>query len=447
MSKNRGKILIVDDDEGNLIALQAILQQEAFLVVPARNASSALSLIKRDQFDLVISDLRMPGISGLELLRSIRTQGYHMPVIMLTAFATVSDAVEAMKLGAIDFLSKPVRRETLLKIVTESLTRKNTGHETTRIHLIGKSHSISEIKRTIKLLAKTNASVLIEGESGTGKDIVAQLIHMESARRGSLVTLNCGAIPESLLESELFGYEKGAFTGATSWKLGHFEAADNGTLFLDEIGEMPLSLQVKLLRVLQDGTFYRLGSTEAKRADVRIVAATNSNLKERIESGSFREDLFYRLNVVSLQMPPLRDRAEDISLLTQFFLDDARIKFAREDVILSDDALQALSAHTWPGNIRELKNVIERTFVLMEGTVILPSHLKLSHSPKQLEVKAAADDDAFSFKVGTKLHDMELLAIKKTLEFTNGDKVKAAELLGINLRTIYRKLSELNLEE
>lgn len=441
MEAYRAKILVVDDEESNLLAMQKILTHEAYQVATAKQAASALTLFRRQAFDLVLTDLRMPGVTGLELLRSIRKENSSVPVVVLTAYGTVADAVEAMKLGAVDFLAKPLRREVLLRCVQDSLARK-VSESGTKMQFIGGSAGISQIKRTIRLLARTNASVLIEGESGTGKEVVAKTIHQESAREGRLISVNCGAIPESLLESELFGYEKGAFTGAIASKAGLFEAADKGTLFLDEIGDMPPALQVKLLRVLQDGAFFRLGSTQSMRADVRIIAATNSDLKKRILEGRFREDLYYRLNVVSLQLPPLRERLEDIPLLAEHFLDAAKEAYGKGGAYFSSEAIAAIRQYPWPGNIRELRNVIERTLVMLDGTEISSDDLGIA-GKKGAEKKVFSPTDLeLRFPLGTTLRDMELEAIKRTLEFTDGDKAKAAEILGINQRTIYRKLAE-----
>lgn len=449
MDACRATILVVDDEEGNLLAMKKILEQEAYQVVTARQAAMALSLFRRQAFDLVLTDLRMPGVSGLELLRSIRKENSAVPVVVLTAFGTVSDAVDAMKHGAVDFLSKPLRRETILKCVQDTLARSQPAQATPRVQFLGNSASILQIRKTIRMLARTSASVLIEGESGTGKEIVAKTIHAESGRTGRMVSVNCGAIPETLLESELFGYEKGAFTGAVSSKPGLFELADKGTLFLDEIGEMPPSLQVKLLRVLQDGIFFRLGSTEQIKVDARIVAATNNELKKRILEGKFREDLYYRLNVVALQVPPLRERGEDILLLAEHFLELGKEAYGKKQLTLTPDARRAISAYPWPGNVRELRNCLERTIVMTDGEQITPADLGLPEAPasvglgRKLEEMPKDPPVEMRFPVGTSLYEMELEAIRRTLEFTGGDKARAAQILGINQRTIYRKLAEL----
>lgn len=452
MDACRATILVVDDEEGNLLAMKKVLEQEAYQVVTARQAAMALSLFRRQNFDLVLSDLRMPGVSGLELLRSIRKENSSVPVVMLTAYGTVNDAVEAMKHGALDFLTKPLRRETILKCVQDALAR-GTGAQpsASRTQFLGNCAAITQIRKTVRMLARTAASVLIEGESGTGKEIVAKTIHAESGRTGRLVSVNCGAIPESLLESELFGYEKGAFTGAVASKQGLFELADRGTLFLDEIGEMPVSLQVKLLRVLQDGIFFRLGSTEQRKVDARVVAATNNELKKRILEGKFREDLYYRLNVVAIQVPPLRERGDDILLLADHFLELGKEAYGKKQLHLSAEARSAIAAFAWPGNVRELKNCLERTVVMHDGELIRPEDLGLpeavataSFTRKLADAEAAGTvPSEIRFAVGTSLHEMELEAIRRTLEFTGGDKARAAQILGINQRTIYRKLPEL----
>ena len=342
-------------------------------------------------------------------------------------------------------MAKPIRRDVLLKAVQDALSR-NAGEVDlrSRLHFISHSAVMVQMKRTIRMLARTNASVLIEGESGTGKEIAAKTIHLESGREGKLVSVNCAAIPESLLESELFGYEKGAFTGAVAAKAGLFETADRGTLFLDEIGDMPAPLQVKLLRVLQDGAFFRLGSTEPRRVNVRVIAATNCDLKKRIADGRFREDLYYRLNVISLLLPPLRERAEDVIPLAEHFLELAKEAYGRNEVCFTPEGLAALQAYAWPGNIRELKNLVERTLVMVDGAEIGPEQLGLAPAAARAMPAAILPEGAeLRFPLGTSLEEMEREAIRRTLEFTGGDKVRAAEILGINQRTIYRKLADM----
>ncbi len=455
LEKYRARILLVDDEPSNLDVMSKILNLEAYQAVVANSGALALALLKKQGFDLVITDLRMPGMTGIELLRELRKVHEDLPVIVLTAYGTVDDAVEAMKLGAIDFLSKPVRRENLLRVIQDSLQKTRLksrirSDQNLQTSFVGSSVEIQEIRRTIRLLAPTAASVLIEGESGTGKEVVAQGIHRESRRTGSLISVNCGAIPESLLESELFGYERGAFTGANASKRGLFEAADQGTLFLDEIGEMALNLQVKLLRVLQDGVFCRLGSTQSRKADVRIIAATNANLQQKLHDGSFREDLYYRLNVVSLKLPALRARGDDIIALAKLFLEQSCAQYNKGARFFSSEAERCLSAYSWPGNVRELKNVVERTVVLSESMEIsapqlgLGNFLSSSVAPAlPAQGASAAGVPIFEFKLGTPLHEIELEIIRRTLEYTGNDKAETARLLGINQRTVYRKLQEM----
>jgi len=443
MDGYRAKILIVDDQDSNLVAMKKILEREAYQAICAHSVSVALEYCKNENFDLIISDLRMPALSGVDLLRELRKANKLAPVILLTAYGTVNDAVEAMRLGALDFLAKPIKSEVLLKAVQDNLNR-GLG-VSPNFTMIGQSAQISELKRTIKMLARTTATVLIEGESGTGKEVVAKMVHAESGRKGKLITLNCGAIPENLIESELFGYEKGAFTGADSPRQGLLAAADDGTLFLDEVGEMPLHLQVKLLRVLQDSTYTPLGSTNAKTVNVRVVAATNADLKAKVRLGKFREDLYYRLNVISLTLPSLRERKEDITLLASYFFEFAKTIHGRPELSLGANFLRELSHYSWPGNVRELKNSLERAVVTARGPVLLLSDLKISFEgiePVSVSAPAATDRSPrgeMHFTVGMTLEEIELEVIRRTLEYTQGDKAKAAKILGINQRTIYRK--------
>ncbi len=442
----RARILVVDDEKSNLSAMEKLLGFEGYQVVTAMTAGAALQVLKKQSVDLVLSDLRMPGASGLELLRSLRTQYSDLPVVLLTAYGSVNDAVEAMKLGAIDFLSKPIRTEQLLRIVQDCLARKlNISGESAE--LIGQSPEIGEVRRTVRLLAPTPAAILIEGESGTGKEILARMIHRESGRKGRLVSVNCGAIPESLLESELFGYERGAFTGAVAAKQGLFEAAEGGTLFLDEVGEISPTLQVKLLRVLQDGSYMRLGSTEVRKSNARVISATNANLKKRISEGQFREDLFYRLNVVYLTLPPLRERGDDIELLAKEFFGQSKGRYGKSNLEMPAEFMSEIRGYNWPGNVRELRSAIERMVVLAQDGVCSLSDLgvaRIGKRKKDESAHAGATAGAhFSFPLGTTLKEIELVVIKQTLEAVGGDKAKAAEILGINQRTIYRKLPEI----
>lgn len=440
----RARLLVVDDELSNLQAVQRILEQEAFEVITCRSGAEALSQFQKRPVDAVLSDLRMPGMSGLDLLRAVRRLDAKLPVLLLTAFGTVDDAVEAMKLGAVDFLRKPISGAALLRAVQDCLARAGSSPRAAaslRMEdcLQGQSPGIMELRRTIRMLAPTSAAVLIQGESGTGKEVVAQLIHRESGRTGKIVSVNCGAIPESLLESELFGHEKGAFTGASAAKPGLFELAHEGTIFLDEIGEMPASLQVKLLRVLQDGVIHRLGSTQPRQVDARVIAATNANLRDRIAAGTFREDLFYRLNVVSLVLEPLHTRGEDILLLANSFLQEAATRYNRSGLVFSEPAQKVLLHHKWPGNIRELKNSVEKAVVMGSGSEITPRDLGLEKAGGAV-VAAANNSQELRFAIGTSLRDVESEVIRRTLEAMGGDKALAAKVLGVNVRTIYRKI-------
>lgn len=442
MLKNfRARILIVDDEEANLIAVQRILEQEAYEVLTAKNGLAALALFRKTRADLVITDLRMPELGGLELLAALRKFEPDLPVLLLTAFGTVDDAVEAMKLGAVDFLAKPLRRPQLLRSVEDALSKRSRsmgkiGYEPEA--LLGQSPVINELRRTIHMIAPSEAAVLIRGESGTGKELVAKAIHAASGRKGKLVSINCGAIPEPLLESELFGYSKGAFTGAAGDKMGLFEEANEGTLFLDEIGDMPTGLQIKLLRALEDHKIRRVGSLQDRAINFRIVAATNADLAEKIKSGAFRYDLFYRLNVIHLQLPPLRERTGDIPYLANVFLVEAAERYGKVGLVFREDAESAIQKYGWPGNVRELRNVIERAVVLCQGQSLSGYDLQLPGLSALGSLAAAPR--VMSFPVGTPLEEIEREVIRQTLSFYDGDKRRAAQALGVNLRTIYRKL-------
>ena len=442
------KILLVDDDAQALESMRKILALSQYEVTTACDGQMALERTRENPsgFDLIITDVRMPKLGGLEFLRALSLCGDKTPVILMTAFGRVEDAVWAMKLGAVDFLSKPFKRQTILAAVESVLKRSRPakrGEETQSLgNLVGHSPAMHNLQTMIRQVAPTVASVLLSGESGTGKELVAQCIHGSSSRaKHRFIALNCAAIPENLLESELFGYDKGAFTGATSAKEGLFEAAHGGTLLLDEIGDMPMSLQVKLLRVLQEGETRRLGSTLSRKIDVRVIAATHRNLKQLASEGRFREDLLYRLEVIAIQIPPLRERLEDIPDLAYHFLKHSASRHGKNLQGISEGAMSLLLTHAWPGNIRELSNVIERAVVFAQSDFVevldLPSHL-VELAPKQVEIKQGLASVSIPF--GTPLKDVEDILIRHTLEATSGDKNMTAKLLGINSRTIYRKL-------
>ncbi|MBI2711817.1 MAG: sigma-54-dependent Fis family transcriptional regulator [Bdellovibrio sp.] len=455
-------ILLVDDDLQALESTRKILEFAGYQVTVAMDGQQALEAVRptpsKDaaRFDLVVTDVRMPKLGGLEFLRALSLCGENLPVILMTAFGRIEDAVWAMKLGAVDFLTKPFKRQTLLTSVEAALKRgqslKFAGSMSSarlltekdsenRDPILGRSRAIQILKDLIERVAPTHVTLLLTGESGTGKELVARRIHQLSSRADrKFIALNCAAVPEHLMESELFGFEKGAFTGATGAKEGLFEAAHQGTLLLDEIGDMPLPLQAKLLRVLQENEVRRIGSTQTKKVDVRVVAATHKDLKAEVAAGRFRQDLLYRLEVVGVHVPPLRERMEDLSELVAHFLRHAGMRHGKTALAIKTEVLEVLASHTWPGNVRELGNVIERAVVLSREDSI-----GIEELPPHLIVQAAghpggAVGSSISVPLGTSLKDVEELLIRKTLEATSGDKNMTAKLLGINSRTIYRKL-------
>jgi two-component system, NtrC family, response regulator HydG len=469
-STSTTRILLVDDDPSSLESTRKILELAKYEVVTAGDGQAALDLLRPSPnkmshlaFDLVVTDVRMPRLGGLEFLRALSLCGDQIPVILMTAFGRVEDAVWAMKLGAVDFLTKPFKRQALLSSVEGALKRsqarhsgstsagaKPAEHSTQRV-MVGNSIWIQSLREMIRQVAPTAATVLITGESGTGKELVARSIHEQSTRsKAPMIALNCAAVPEQLMESELFGFEKGSFTGATQAKVGLFEAAHGGTLLLDEIGDMPVNLQAKLLRVLQEGEVRRIGSSYSRKVDVRLIAATHQNLHDLVAVGKFRQDLLYRLEVIHLQTPALRDRLDDMAELMHSMLKQAAERHAKSVLGVSNEAMQVLLAHRWPGNIRELSNVIERSVIFAKSDVLelndLPEHLTktqgLVSGAGQFSGQFSAQSPAISVPLGTSLKDVEELLIRKTLEATSGDKNMTAKLLGINSRTIYRKLDK-----
>lgn len=439
------KILLVDDDHQSLESTHRILTFDDHEVVTASNGQEALQKIREiEDFDLILSDIRMPKMTGLEFFRALSLCGKYYPVIFMTAYGQLDEAVWAMKQGAVDFLQKPFRRQSLREAIDTSLKRAKYQKKSTQLdanQMVGESAEIKNLKNIIKSVAATHATVLIFGESGTGKELVAKSLHQQSARaRSSFVALNCSAIPENLIEAELFGFEKGAFSGAISAKQGLFEAAHKGTLFLDEIGDMPLSAQSKLLRVLQDQVVRRVGSTQSIPVNVRVIAATHRDLKQKVKEGTFREDLFFRLSVIEMNVPKLTQRKDDILLLAKHFIALSSVRHSKNPLPLSNEAEKLLLEYPWPGNVRELSNVIERALIFSQSKQIevsdLPLHLQ------SLEVKESTQNESLSIPLGVPLKDVEDLLIQKTLEATQGDKQMAAKLLGVNSRTIYRKLEK-----
>jgi two-component system response regulator HydG len=447
-------VLVVDDEEANRLALERIFSREGYAVRTASDGRSALDALRDGAVGVVLTDLKMPGIGGLELLRAARQVSPETQVIVVTAYGSVETAVEAMKEGAYDFVTKPLRKDAVVhsvgkahekyELVRENVRLRAQIAQVSRTEVVGQSAAMRALLEEARQVAPALANVLITGESGTGKGLLARWIHEMSPRRERrLVTVNCGAIPEALLESELFGYEPGAFTGAQGRKEGRFDLAAGGTLFLDEITPMPPLLQVKLLRVLQDGEYERLGGTRTLRADVRVIAATNRDLGRAVAEGRLREDLYYRLNVIPLHVPALRERREDVAFLTRHFVAAHAARHGRALSGIDTEALAALERHAWPGNVRELENTLERAVVLARGESITVADL-----PVPLRgVAGAAEAGWLTFAVGTPLPRVERRMIEATLRHCDGDRNVAASLLGISARSIYRREAEWRGEE
>ena len=445
-------ILIVDDNLDNLKSLELGLSRSEYHILTADGGPAALERLKNDDVDVVITDLKMPDIDGMEVLRFAGQLTPPPDVIVLTAYGTVESAVKAMKQGAYDYLAKPVNINELRVKVDKAMAHQSLLQENIYLHtqidkrygfeeMIAETQEMQNIFEQVRLIAKSKATVLISGESGTGKELLAKAIHYNSPRaKNRFLPLHCAALTETLLESELFGHERGAFTGAVSRKQGRFELASGGTLFLDEIADIPLSMQVKLLRVLETKEFMRVGGVTSIHVDVRIVAATNRNLQEEVDEGRFREDLFYRLKVIVFELPPLRNRKADIPILVKKFVDE----FARENQktvhSISHKAMARLIAYHWPGNIRELRNCIENTVVFLDKPTIDVEDL-----PPNLQ-ETDTSSDTFSMPVGQPLELIEKQYIQQTLMMVDGNRTKAAQLLGISRRTLQRKLKELGID-
>jgi two-component system response regulator HydG len=441
-------VLVVDDDAGNLASLEKIFQRDGMRAFTADSARAALEIVRKHRVQVVLSDLMMPGTSGIELLRALKEVSPDVEVVLMTAYGTVETAVQAMREGAYDFVEKPLKRVTIVKSVRKAAERHLLVAENRSLRqeirllkhrdIVGQSPALRRVLDIATQAAPSTATVLILGESGTGKELIARFIHSKSARsNGPFVAVNCAAIPESILEAELFGHERGAFTGATSRREGRFARARGGTLFLDEIGELSPAVQVKILRVLQEGEYEPIGG-RTEKSDARIVAATNRDLLAEVEAGRFREDLYYRLNVIALTAPPLRARREDIPLLADHFLGVYCKKNGRARLSVAPEVLTKLSDYSWPGNVRELENVIERAAVLCPSGVIA-----LGDLPDAIAEATAPAPSTLSFPLGTPLAEVEQRLIRETMKYTSGDKSLAAQLLGISTRTIYRKLGEM----
>lgn len=447
-------ILIADDEKNMRWILEKNLTAEGFKVIQAADGDEAFNLFVDAEPDIVILDYRMPKVDGLEILRRIKTINDKIPVIIITAHGNTDAAVEAMKLGAVDYISKPFEIDELKITIKKALNIEVLAKEIDTLrfqvsenidnNIIGRSHKFAEIFRVIDKVADTQATVLINGESGTGKELVANYIHNKSSRKDKpYIKINCGAIPENLLESELFGYEKGAFTGANSRKIGRFDRAEGGTLFLDEIGELSQALQVKLLRVLQEQEYERVGGTEEIKADVRIIAATNKNLDKLVEAGAFREDLLYRLKVIPVLIPALRERKDDIPLLSEFFIDKFTKDLNKGEIRIDKDALEILMNYDFPGNIRELENIIERAVILSTDNRISPALL-----PKEV-VKGSfvTKEDIFALpENGISLEEVEESFVRQALKMSNGNQTQAANLLSISRHALIYRMEKFKLK-
>ncbi|HUJ11325.1 MAG TPA: sigma-54 dependent transcriptional regulator [Verrucomicrobiae bacterium] len=448
----RAEILLVDDEEALCTAAEKILIKEGYRVSTVNTAQEGLAKFESEGADLLITDLMLPDIDGIALLKRAKELRPTIEVIVITGHATIEKAVEAMRLGAYDFIEKPLDRTALLKTVSKAVEKQRLAEENRRLReqlqqqrgeeaLIGNNELMVAVKKLVRQIAPTDVSVLIQGESGTGKEVVADVIHNLSQRRENpIVKISCAAIPETLLESELFGYERGAFTGAAGSKPGKFEVADGGTLFLDEIAEMSPQLQAKLLRVLQDGRFQRLGSTKDLQVDVRVISATHIDIHKAIAEKRFREDLFYRLNVVNVALPPLRQRTEDIPLLADHFLNKYARRMRKEVRAIAPAALDQLMAHSWPGNVRELENAIQRAIAVATGDTIQSFQL-ITLIPAGAG-SGQSLGPAVTIPIGTTMDEAEERIITETLNQCAGDKEKAAKLLGISSRTLYRRFSK-----
>lgn len=448
------KILLIEDDPAMRLGMSHFLSSSGFVVKECDNGARAIEILKEDDFDIVITDLKLPGKDGLSILKEIKSRYPDTGVIIITAFAEVKTAVQAIKDGAFDYIAKPFSNEELLLVIERFLNFKRLEKEVIRLResikeityerLIGVSPAMKEIFDRIEAIASTDVPVLIQGESGTGKELVANAIHNRSHRKeGPYIKINCAAIPETLFESELFGYERGAFTGATDTKKGKFELASGGTIFFDEIGDMPLQLQAKLLRVLEDSTITRLGGREPIRIDIRCIYATGKNLKELIREGKFREDLYYRINVVPIYIPPLRERKEDIPHLIEHFIEYFQKKYSKTGLKVSPAAYEALLSYHYPGNVRELKHAIERAVLLSMNGLI-----DIKNLPEEFVPGSKIEDKCLSNKLSLQqcLSSFEKKLIINTLKETGGRRIEAAKRLGISRKVLWKKIKEYGID-
>jgi DNA-binding NtrC family response regulator len=448
------RVLVVEDDPATRVGLTELIRTWGFLADSAEDGEEGLQKVTSFRPAIVVTDLVMPRMDGVQLLKALREADVDISVVILTAQGTVESAVSAIKDGAYDYLTKPVDPQRLQILLQKVVERQETLREVKALRrqlrdqgsfgkMIGNSQGMRKVYRIVEQAAPTSASLLINGESGTGKELVAQTIHQLSPRGAApFIAINCAAIPETLLESEIFGHEKGAFTGAADRRQGCFELADRGTLFLDEIAEMTPATQVKLLRVLQERTFRRLGGRQEQKVDVRVVAATNQDPAEAVAKGKLRDDLYYRLNVFAITLPPLRDRRDDIPLLIQSFLAEFNARNGKAIAGVNNEAMRILDGYNWPGNVRELRNVIERATILADGQFIEPKHL-----PAALVTVGEKSQPTLALAPGTSVEEAERRLIQMTLEHTRQNKTRAAEILGISLKTLHNKLNKLKLRK
>ncbi len=450
----KDRILVVDDELSMREFISILLEREGYEVLTAADAVTALSRLNASDIDLVISDVQMPGLNGLELLARIKETTPETAVLLITAYSTAEQAVEAMKLGAYDYLSKPFKVDEIKILVHNALEKRQLKRENKQLRekagvcegyggIVGTSQRMKEVFNLIRKVSESQSTVLISGESGTGKELAARAIHEGSSRKNKpFVAVNCGAIPENLIESELFGHVKGAFTGAVGERAGLFEQANGGTVFLDEIGELPLSMQTRLLRVIQERELRRVGSSVTKKVNIRLLAASNRDIEIQVKEGSFREDLYYRINVVQLVMPPLRERAEDIPLLVEHLVR----KHTGTGGIVTSEALKAMMAYTFPGNVRELENIIERSLVFDRERITLDSlPQQIRGAIRRFDLNTSVDIPDEGIELEPALENIEKQYLLKALEKTGGSKTRAAELLGMTFRSYRYKLSKFGL--
>ncbi len=454
--KHKFTVLVVDDEEPILRVMQANLEREGFIVKTATDGQAALGILQSDSVDTIIADYLMPQMNGLELLHRMREMGVDIPMIIVTAYGTIEQAVQAMKMGAFNYLTKPINYDELISIVHKAVEQRALTMEVQRLRqeitsqygfdqIVGQNEKMQQIFALIQDVAETDATVLIRGETGTGKELIARALHFNSSRKNQpFVRVNCPAITETLLESELFGHEKGAFTGAIKTRIGRFEQADGGTIFLDEVGDLPLSLQSKLLRVLQEKEFERVGGNRTIKVDVRIISATNKDLEAEVRAGKFREDLFYRLNVVPIYIPPLRERLDDIPLLAEHFLQKYRQRFNKPIEAISPEGMALLMDYHWPGNVRQLENVLERAIILEKDTVLQKETLA-----RCLEKRA---DNVYAFPINARkplkvlkeqlVENFEKEYIITLLREFNGNISAAARAADIHYKNFYEKMKK-----